>query len=123
MRIDYAIVFVHDMKKSIAFYRDVIGLPLKFETPHWTEFATEGSTLALHAADEPNPDPEPVDDLPAGRCRTGFCVPDLDAFHDRMLRHNVPCLQPPKEQFGARLAQYVDPDGMVISVSQSRPGK
>jgi catechol 2,3-dioxygenase-like lactoylglutathione lyase family enzyme len=36
------------MKQAVAFYRDVMGLPLKFETPGWTEFATEGATLALH---------------------------------------------------------------------------
>ncbi|HPF39420.1 MAG TPA: VOC family protein [Phycisphaerae bacterium] len=120
MRIDYAIVFVHDMKKSVAFYRDVVGLPLKFETPHWTEFATEGSTLALHIADAPNPDSGLAEDEPAGRCRTGFSVPDLDAFHARMLQHNVTCVQPPKDQFGARIAQYADPDNLVISVSQQR---
>ena len=31
MCVSYAIVFVSDMKRSIAFYRDMIGLPLKFE--------------------------------------------------------------------------------------------
>lgn len=27
------IVFVSDMKQAISFYRDVLGLPLKFESP------------------------------------------------------------------------------------------
>ena len=30
MRVSYAIVFVGDMKRSVAFYRDVLGLPLRF---------------------------------------------------------------------------------------------
>lgn len=47
MRVNYAMVFVSDMKRSVAFYRDVLGLPLKFESPGWTEFATDGATLAL----------------------------------------------------------------------------
>jgi lactoylglutathione lyase len=42
MRVSYAIVFVSDMQRSVAFYRDVIGLPLQFQSPGWTEFATEG---------------------------------------------------------------------------------
>lgn len=42
MRVNYAIVFVSDMKRAVSFYRDVIGLPLRFESPGWTEFATEG---------------------------------------------------------------------------------
>ena len=40
MRVNYAIVFVSDMKRSVAFYRDVVGLPLKFDSPEWSEFAT-----------------------------------------------------------------------------------
>lgn len=51
MRLNYAIVFVSDMARSVAFYRDVIGLPLKFDSPEWSEFATEGATVALHKAD------------------------------------------------------------------------
>ena len=45
------LVFVCDMKRSVSFYRDVLGLPPKFESPGWTEFATEGATLALHLAE------------------------------------------------------------------------
>lgn len=118
MRINYAIVFVSDMARSVAFYRDVLGLPLKFESPHWTEFATEGSTLALHPADGPNTDTGDPTLTPAGRCRTGFCVPDLDEFHQRLIQQNVPCVQEPQDVFGAKIAEYVDPDGMTISVSE-----
>jgi catechol 2,3-dioxygenase-like lactoylglutathione lyase family enzyme len=49
VRVSYAIVFVSDMKRAVVFYRDVLGLPLKFESPGWTEFATEGAT-GTHAA-------------------------------------------------------------------------
>ena len=48
----YAIVFVKDMKKSIAFYQDVIGLALKFESPEWSEFVTGQATVALHLAQD-----------------------------------------------------------------------
>jgi len=47
MRVHYAIVFVSDMSRSVAFYRDVIGLPLRFESPAWTEFAGAGAELPL----------------------------------------------------------------------------
>jgi catechol 2,3-dioxygenase-like lactoylglutathione lyase family enzyme len=43
MRVNYAIVFVSDMNRSVSFCRDVVGLPLKFESPEWTEFSTEGA--------------------------------------------------------------------------------
>jgi catechol 2,3-dioxygenase-like lactoylglutathione lyase family enzyme len=107
MRLNYAIVFVSDMKKAVAFYRDVVGLPLRFESPDWTEFATEGATLALHIGE-------------AGRCRPGFAVPDLAAFHKKMMEEGVRCIEEPKEVFGSRIAQYADRDGLPFSVSQQR---
>jgi lactoylglutathione lyase len=119
MRVNYAIVFVSDMKRSVAFYRDVIGLKLKFDSPEWSEFATDGATLALHRAEMPAP-PDPEVELPAGHCRPGLSVPDLGAFHTRMTEHNVVCTQQPKDLFGARIAQYLDPDGLAISVSEDR---
>ena len=121
MRVSYAIVFVSDMKKSVAFCRDVIGLPLRFESPHWTEFATEGATVALHASEGPGPKDDP-EKVTAGRCRPGFRVGDLDAFHKRMVEMKVPSIQAPTNVFGARLAQYLDPDGLGISVGEERRG-
>ena len=120
MRVSYAIVFVGDMKRSVSFYRDVMGLPLKFETPHWTEFATEGATFALHASEAPGTSNENPLAVAAGRCRPGLSVANLDAFHERMLEKKVLCVQEPKDVFGARIAQYLDPDGLAISVSEER---
>jgi lactoylglutathione lyase len=120
MRLGYAIVFVSDMQRSLAFYRDVLQLPLRFESPHWSEFATGDATLALHAgAAGAAPDADPLQ-TPAGRCKPGFAVADLDAFHRRMLEQNVRCIQPPKDVFGARIAQYLDPDALAISVGEER---
>ena len=120
MRVNYAIVFVSDMKRALGFYRDTLGLPLRFESSHWTEFATDGATLALHLSDPASTAGEQPQREPAGRCRPGLSVPDLTAFHQRMLERQVPCVQEPKEVFGTRIAQYVDPDGLVISVAQER---
>ncbi len=122
MKVNYAIVFVSDMKRSVSFYRDVIGLPLKFESSHWTEFATDGATLALHASDVPGSDAVDSKGLPAGRCRPGLSVPDLDEFHQKMADHDVRCIQEPKEIFGTKLAQYLDPDGLSFSVGEERRG-
>ena len=47
-QIDYTMVIVSDMARSIEFYRDKLGIPLKFESPDWTEFLTGTTTLALH---------------------------------------------------------------------------
>jgi catechol 2,3-dioxygenase-like lactoylglutathione lyase family enzyme len=120
MRINCAMVFVSDMKRAVAFYRDILGLPLRFESPHWTEFTTDGATLALHAAEGASPQSSGAHEAHAGLCRPGFQVPELNAFHERMLAHAVRCVQEPKDLFGSRVAQYADPDGLIFSVGEER---
>ncbi len=122
MRVNYAIVFVSDMTRAVSCYRDVLGLPLRFESPGWTEFATDGATLALHASEGPISEKDDPQQVPAGRCRPGLSVPNLDEFHQRMVERHVPCIQEPTEIFGARVAQYLDPDGLGISVGEERRG-
>jgi lactoylglutathione lyase len=125
VRVHYAIVFVSDMQRSVSFYRDVLGLHLKFASPGWTEFATDGATLALHLSEPPNPERGTAGGGPAGRCHPGLHVPGLGEFHQRMVAKNVPCLQEPRNVFGTRVAQYPDPDGLAISVGEERraPGR
>ena len=119
MHIQYTMVFVSDMQQAIAFYRDVIGMPLKFESPEWTEFATTGATLALHATDTPAQLGAAGKNL-AGSVRMGFNVPDLGAFHQRMLDHDVSCVREPKAEHGVKLAEYTGFDGITFTVAESR---
>lgn len=119
---NYAIVFVGDMKRSVSFYRAVVGLPLRFESPGWSEFATDGATLALHAHEGSGLERDDPRRVPAGQCRPGLSVPNLDEFHQRMVANNVPCIQEPAETFGVRLAQYLVPDGLGISVGEEKRG-
>lgn len=121
MRVNYAIVFVSDMQRSVAFYRDVLGLRLKLETSHWSEFATDGATLALHLGDAADTGRDPDHTAP-GRCRPGLQTQDLGEFHRRMIDNEVPCIQEPRETFGSRIAQYLDPDGLAFSVSEQQNG-
>ena len=122
MHVNYAIVLVGDMQRSITFYRDVIGLPMRFETLHWTEFATEGATLALHLSSEPGDPNDVAGHERAGNCRPGLGVPNLDEFHRRVVAEGVMCLQEPRDVFGSRVATYLDPDGLPISVGENRNG-
>ena len=61
-KIGYVIVFVRDMARATAFYRDAVGLRLRSETAHWTEFELEGTTLALHTSEGLPPAPAPLAD-------------------------------------------------------------
>lgn len=107
-KLTYVIKYVADMDRAVEFYRDRVGLPLKFASPHWTEFATGDTTLALHAA---------TDDHPAGTAQIGLGVADIDIFHTDASDAGVIFTSPPVEQFGGRIAKFVDPDGAECSVS------
>ncbi len=118
-KLRYALVFVSDMERSVAFYRDVLGWPLTRQSPEWTEFATEGTTLALQHASRPSGAAAVQGEL-AGRCQLGFWVEDIEAFHQDMVARGTLCIEPPREEaFGAKLAVYADPDGLPFSVAGS----
>jgi lactoylglutathione lyase len=46
-RVDYVILYVEDLDRSIAFYREMIGLQVKFRDRSYAEFVTEGSKFGL----------------------------------------------------------------------------
>ena len=115
-----ALVFVSDMERSVAFYRDVLGWPLTCQSPERMELAGEGTTLALHHAGRPSGAAAVQGEI-AGRCQLGFWVEDVEAFHQDMVARGTLCIQPPAEDAsGAKLAVYADPDGLPFSVAGSR---
>ncbi len=116
-RFSYSILFVRDMSKSVAFYRDRIGLTVRFESPDWSEFETEGCTLALHKAAEGSAPPVEDGKIPAGHMHTGFTVDDIDAFAAGMKAAGVAEMRAVrKEDFGGRMGVWLDPDGIPVSV-------
>jgi uncharacterized glyoxalase superfamily protein PhnB len=97
----------------------VLGWPLTCRSPERTEFATEGTILALHHASRPSGAAAVQGEL-AGRCQLGLSVEDVEAFHQDMVARGTLCIQPPTEDaFGAKLAVYADPDGLPFSVAGS----
>jgi len=104
----YAIKFVADMNEAVAFHRDRLGLPVRFASPHWSEFETGSTTLALHLA---GPDDAP------GSYQLGFGVDDVDAFCESLAAAGVAVVEAPTDLHGHRLAKLRYPDGSLFSVS------
>jgi lactoylglutathione lyase len=107
-KLSYAIKFVADMDRAVKFYRDALGLAVKFSSPGWSEFLTGETTLALHPASA---------DHPAGNVQVGFRVPDIHAFYTEMSGKGVKFTMPPTDQFGVKLARFIDSEGAECSVS------
>ena len=120
-QIDYTMIVVSDMQRSVEFYRDTLGIPLKFQSPEWTEFATGATTLALHGGGVPAPGPPQGDPSKrAGACSIGFNVPDVDKTYEELQAKGLTFVMPPtqREGEGIRLAVAMDPDGLPISFAQ-----
>jgi predicted enzyme related to lactoylglutathione lyase len=108
IRLGYAIHYVADMDRAVAFYRDTVGLELKFSSPGWSEFATGATTLALHPASEKNP---------AGTTRLGLQADDMKAAHHRLTEAGVRFTREPTPEHGITLAEFVDSEGARVSLS------
>src|ERR1044072_2458009 len=48
MEIGYVILYVGELERSVAFYRDVVGLAYKFTDAGYAEFDAEGVRFALY---------------------------------------------------------------------------
>jgi lactoylglutathione lyase len=116
------ILYVRDMVASIAFYRDVIGLPFKFRQATYAEFATEGTKFALF---ERSAVPEligrpVIEGGPTGE--VAFVVDDVDAEAERLGGAGVRVLSPPTDRpWGHRTLYVLDPDDHVVELAQEIP--
>src|SRR5262245_66652730 len=105
-QIDYTMIVVSNMDRSVEFYRDKLGLPLKFQSPEWTEFDTGTTTLALHGGGVPQKDVAAESkDQYAGTCSIGFNVDDLEKTYLQLKSKGINFIMAPTErdQEGIRL--------------------
>jgi len=120
--VDYVILFVTDLERSIAFYRDVAGLIFKFSQAGYAEFATEGTKFALYERAR----------LPGLIGREGaaggpfgevvFLVEDVDGEAERLRGVSATILSGPVDRpWGHRTLHVLDPDGHVVEFAQEIP--
>ena len=121
---DYAVVTVSDMNRSLKFYRDVLGLTLKFESKDWSEFTTGPTTIALHGGGKTSPSRmDQREELLAGTCALGFNVDNLDHAFKELKAKGANFVMAPtrREEEGIHLAVCLDPDGLPITIAQEIP--
>jgi catechol 2,3-dioxygenase-like lactoylglutathione lyase family enzyme len=107
-KLTHAIKYVADMDRAVAFYRDTLGLTLRFASPGWSEFDTGEVTLALHLAGEGHP---------AGSAELGFTTDELRAAYDGRGELGLNFSDPPRPLHGVLLANLIDCEGAEVSLS------
>ena len=121
-RLDYVILYVEDLERSIAFYRDVIGFSLKLRGDGYAELATENVKFGLF---ERSKLPELIG---RGASRGGpqgevlVLVEDVDAEAKRLRSAGAEILAGPVDRpWGHRSLHVLDPDGLVVELAQEIP--
>jgi lactoylglutathione lyase len=111
-KIGAVVLLVANMKRSINFYKNILGLPIKRQSRDWTEFFNNGTVLALHPAKK-------KDKLKSGSTiLIGFMVNDLDYSVKQLKKKKVKFFkQLKKEPFGKHTI-ILDPDGHLISIAE-----
>jgi lactoylglutathione lyase len=119
----YVILFVGDLERSTAFYRDMIGLPFKLRGDGYVEFATEGTRFGLYDRNrlqELTGQDAEAPAHPGGE--VVFLVGDVDAEAERLREAGVRVLKGPVDRaWGHRTLHVEDPDGFVVELAEEIP--
>lgn len=115
-------LFVEDLPRSAAFYRDAFGLDVLFEDGSSVAFGFGNTIINLVLAAE-GPDligPAPVAPAGAGtRQQLSIWVDDTDAVCALLAARGVELLNGPVDRpWGKRTACVADPDGNVWELAQ-----
>lgn len=109
-RISYITLWVNEYDACLAFYRDVLGLPLETSDENFAQFATEGTKLYLHRLGDRSP-------LRSRALEIHFEVRDVDGAYIKLLERGVQFEhQPANMPWGARMAALRDPEGNAIEI-------
>ncbi|MEK7270934.1 MAG: VOC family protein [Planctomycetota bacterium] len=109
-RIQHVTIFVHDLPKAIAWYRDVLGLPLRLADAKWAEFNTDGVTLILRPKDPRQPS--------GGRTGVTFSIHDLGSCLTILQTRGVKVIRGPEAVLAnVRIAEIEDLEGNWITLA------
>jgi lactoylglutathione lyase len=119
---DYVVLVVEELDRALAFYCDVLGLPLAHRSGPYAQLDTGvtrvslferqamAATLGLQL-DAPSPD--------APGFELGFKVTDCDAAYAELVAAGAtPAVPPTDRAWGQRTAYVRDPDGHLVEFAQ-----
>ena len=107
-RLNVVYLYVRELERSLAFYRDLLGIPLAGDAT-WAEAQLGSTRFALHLAHEG------VGEFGSGTVHLDFEVASVDKAVERLRAAGVDPCETRRDQWGAA-AEIVDPDGYRIAL-------
>ncbi len=115
-QVDDVFFNVDDMKKAVAFYRDKLGLPVKYESAAWVELDAGNVVIALRRYSS---GPEGRPELGVGEGATiVFEVDDIEATKAELQGQGIRFIGGVFEYEAVKLAAFEDLNGNVLQIYQ-----
>ena len=106
------IIAVSDLEKSVKFYNEVIGLPVKNRRENWVELAKHGATVILHKATRPINTGTSIEN----GIVIGLVVGDIKSAIQELKSQNVTIYREIQSHKIGKNAILLDPDKYMISL-------
>ena len=112
-RVGNVILAVKDLDKSIQFYNEIIGLPIKQQRRTWVDLGSKGALISLHPASLSAPH---IGTSVENGITIGFLVGDLQSALEEIKSKGVKIFRETVEREAGKNAIILDPDEYMISL-------
>jgi len=111
-RLGSVIIAVSDLAKSVKFYNEVIGLPIKNQRENWVDLGKQGATVILHTASKPINTGTSIEN----GIVIGLVVGDIDSALQELKAQKVEVYRNIESHEVGKNAIILDPDKYMISL-------
>jgi len=112
-KVGNVILAVKDLDKSLAFYHELIGLPIKNQRRSWIDLGTSGALISLHPA---SLTAEHTGSSLDNGITIGFLVGDINSAVEELKSKGVKIYREISEREAGKNAIVLDPDDYLISL-------
>jgi len=111
------IIAVSNLEKSVKFYNEIIGMPIKNKRENWVELAKQGATVILHPATTKINTGTSIEN----GIVIGLVVGDIQSAVQELKSQNVPIYRDIESHKAGKNAIVLDPDKYMISLFEPAP--
>ena len=112
-KVGNVILAVKDLEKSLLFYHEIIGLPIKNQRRTWIDLGTTGAVLSIHPASLAT---EHTGNAIDNGIMLGFTVGDVESAVEELKAKDVKIYRDIIERDSGKIVIIMDPDEYLVSL-------